>query len=70
MPLAVRECTTHHHACDCREAKFAAFVEAADICCELTRYIPLDTGREISMNKRHEQAHAAREVYEKAKAEL
>ena len=19
-----KECTTHHHACDCREAKFAA----------------------------------------------
>jgi len=25
MPnLDARECTTHHHACDCREAKFAA----------------------------------------------
>jgi len=24
MPGVDRECTTHHHACDCREAKFAA----------------------------------------------
>ena len=23
MPGVDRECTTHHHACDCREAKFA-----------------------------------------------
>ena len=24
MPGVDRECTTHHYACDCREAKFAA----------------------------------------------
>lgn len=24
-----KQCTTHHHACDCREAKFKRLLEAA-----------------------------------------
>ncbi len=30
--IGVRDCVTHHHACDCREAKFAAIeAENGDI---------------------------------------
>ena len=27
--MSAKHCTTHHHACDCREAKFKALREAA-----------------------------------------
>ena len=27
--MSAKHCTTHHHACDCREAKFEALREAA-----------------------------------------
>ena len=27
--MSTKHCTTHHHACDCREAKFEALREAA-----------------------------------------
>ena len=29
-PGVDRECTTHHYACDCREARFTALLELLD----------------------------------------
>lgn len=30
VPRLVRECVTHHHACDCREARYAAIEKEAN----------------------------------------
>lgn len=39
-----RECVTHHHACDCREAKFAAMQEALEAADRLHKAVDLSAG--------------------------
>ena len=52
----MKACITHHHACDCREAKFAELVKAAD---RLSRaFWKLDAGgyvRSLSNPHTHDQ---------------
>ena len=69
--MSAKNCTTHHYACECREAKFAALErENAALRAALTPWLAWeDAGGEIPSNAARELLRIARIALEKHRKE-
>ena len=64
-----KDCTTHHHACDCREAKFAAMEQQlADLQTSVHEACEVYAGMEGFIPRNAEAAYTLRVIEQMYKA--